>query len=274
MINARSQVIGICTWTLGIDDLELLMSTIAGMGFNGVQYCESIDLHTAADVKAMAAKYQLCLIINDPFDCRPGPRNGEASLTNAISYYQRAIDFAAELGCGQTLQGLGAWTMHCKDQQAGWQFIVTAVQALSAYAKSKNVPLSYEPCNLYEVPFVHTAAEFEQLVDESGCSEMTVLLDSFHMNIGEKSPYDVAESYAARNAVFHISGANREGISQSHIDFHRYYDALRNGGFDGPVVMECVLSGNPVNTPPRNENEMTRLANMLIESRQIWQRFR
>lgn len=264
---------GVCSWTLGINDLETLMATTAEMGFNGIQYCESIGLHSAASVKAMANKYQLALIINDPFDCGPGDENGFATFTNAVAYFKRAIDFAAELGCGQTLQGLGAWTKNCKSQQEGWDFIVSAVRELSAYAKTRGVSLSYEPCNLYEVPFIHTAAEYEQLVQDTGTHDLKILLDSFHMNIGEREPFKVVEQFASRNSVFHVSGSNREGIKQGHIDFHRYYNTLKAAGFSGPIVFECVLSGNPVNTPPRNEGEMTRLKSILTESLLIWQSY-
>lgn len=273
MIHDWKSVMGVCTWTLGIKHLETLMATIAQMGFNGVQYCESIDLHAAHDVRAMAKKYELTIIINDPFNCRPGAQNGEASLANAVAYYKRAIDFAAQLGCGQTIQGLSSWTVNCADQRQGWNFIVRAVQLLSEYARSKQVRLSYEPCNLYEVPYVHTAAEYQQLAVDTGCDDLMVLLDSFHMNIGEREPFTVAKQYASRNSVFHVSGSNREGINQGHLDFQRYHRELSQGGFEGPVVLECVLSTNPVNTPPRNDNEMTRLKQMLIESRQIWQRY-
>jgi len=93
------------------------------------------------------------------------------------------------------------------------------------------------------------------------------------MNIGEQSPIDTLTAWAKRSSIFHISGSNREGIAQSHIDFKALHHALFNAGFNGPCVLECVLSGNPVNTPPRNNAEMHRLTAMLQETRSIWQSF-
>ncbi|WP_269522985.1 sugar phosphate isomerase/epimerase family protein [Coraliomargarita parva] len=269
-MRSQNEIIGICTWNLGIKDLDLMMSTIAGLGLTGVQFCGSYREFEAAEVKAAAAANGLALIIYDPFDCHPGPKNGEATFENAISYYDKAIDFAAELGVGQTLQGLSAWTKNCRDQQGAWTFLSEALRSLSSYANGKGVPLSYEPCNLYEVPYIHTAAEYQQLIDASGCTDIQILLDSFHMNIGEPDPLKTLEVYASRNSVFHLSDSNREGIGRGHIDFGAYLNALRRGGFEGPYVVECVLKGNPVNTPPRNDAEMAQLTSQIRESVEAW----
>ena len=132
--------LGICTWTLGIKDIDALMAKIAELGLNGVQYCEDQELASASEVKAAAARQGLELIIYDPFDCRPGEKNGPASKNNAIAFYKDAIDFAAALGCGQTLKGLAAWAEDCDDAEA-WQFLVECVQAMTPYAAKRGVAL-------------------------------------------------------------------------------------------------------------------------------------
>lgn len=102
---------------------------------------------------------------------------------------------------------------------------------------------------------------------------MTVIsihMDSFHMNIGEPNPAASAKKFAAKNSVFHISGSNREGITQGNIDFKAHFAALDEGGFNGPSVLELILKGNPVNTPPRNDKKMAELSAQLMESANIW----
>ena len=266
-------VFGICSWTLGIDDLEKLMSTTASMGLNAIQYCEGADTHPADKILASAESHNLTIVANDPFDCAPGEKHGDATLENAVAFYKKEIDLAARLGCLQTLQGLSAWTRDCKDDDTAWQFIVDAVQQLSGYAKEKDVPLTYEPCNFYEVAYVHTADEYQRLIQDSGCDNISVLLDSFHMNIGEKRPLTTLRQYGSRNSVFHISGSNREGIAQSNIDFKAYKEALNDSGFDGPCVFEFVLSTTGVNEPPRNKEEMRMMKNMVIESMELWKSY-
>jgi D-psicose/D-tagatose/L-ribulose 3-epimerase len=265
--------IGICTWTLGIDDLDTLMKTIANLGLTGVQYCEPFQKFDAKDVKAAARQYQLEILIYDPFDCRPGETNGERSYENAITFYKHALNYAKELGCGATIQGLSAWVDRSQGDEQAWNELISMVKEVYSYAQFLKIPLSYEPCNLYEVPFIHTAKEYEKLIKDSGCDQINILLDSFHMNIGEERPVQTCIDYGNRNSIFHISGSNREGISEGNIDFHAYYRALNTGGFSGPCVVEFVLKNNPVNTPPRNESEMAELSRQITESIAIWKSF-
>ena len=268
-----SQQFGICTWTLGIDDLETLMSTIADSGLNSVQYCEPMSAHEPEDVIRMANKYELDILIYDPFDCRPSNENGPASLDGAVSFYKRVVDYAAKLGCGTTLQGLSAWTSNCKSTEDAWEQLVESVKRIKEYADTQQVSLSYEPCNLYEVPLVHTADDYQALVKDTGCRDIGILMDSFHMNIGESDPLTTAEQYASKNTIFHVSDSNREGIGHGNIDFLEHYEALQKGGFNGPIVFEFVLSGNPANTPPRNDHEMHTLLEHVKQSQQAWTSF-
>lgn len=261
---------GVCTWTLGIKDLDLLMKTIAGLDLNAVQYCEPIDAYPAERVLELAKRYNLEILIVDPFDCRPGDKNGVATFDNAIAYYKKVIDFADKLGCGATLQGLSTWTENSKNRTESWQMLVRMLQVLDTYAVSKNVSLSYEPCNLYEVPLIHTATEFQQLISDSGCKNISILMDSFHMNIGEADPLETIKQFAARNSVFHISDSNREGIGSGNIDFKSQCHALFKSGFFGPYVFEFVLKDNPVNTPPRDNQEMSALSHHIVNSKKMW----
>jgi len=127
--------LGICSWTLGIHDLNTLMAKIRALGLNAVQYCEPMDRYSAEDVKYSAQQHGLEILIYDPFDCRPGENNGKATIGNAVRYYQKAIDYAAGLGCGQTLQGLSTWTTNCYSGSEAWQFLVDAVKILNTYAE-------------------------------------------------------------------------------------------------------------------------------------------
>jgi len=271
--NNTTSTVGICTWTLGINDIDHLMAKIADLGLNAVQYCQPLDDYTPAEVKAAAARFDLEILIYDPFDCRPSDKNGEAGLAGAVEFYTRVVDYAAELGCGATLQGLSAWTNRESDEQAAWKQLVSSTRAICDYAKVKGVPLSYEPCNLYEVPLIHTAAEFQQLMDETGCNRISVLLDSFHMNLGEKDALATLREYGHKNSIYHLSDSNREGLGQGHIDFFQQYQALKEAEFNGPTVLEFVLQGNPVNTPPRNEQEMEELSRQIRHSLAVWRSY-
>ncbi len=270
MMEEKQSTIGICTWTLGIKDLDTMMKKIADLGLGAVQYCEHYDDHRSEDVLKYAKKHSLDIVVYDPFECGPGKRNGVASKENAVHFYKSVIDFSAQLNVGATLQGLSAWTQNCTTRAEGWYQIVSCVKELSDYANTKGVKLFYEPVNLYEVAYIRTAKDYEKLIEESGCKDISILLDSFHMNIGEKAPLQTLENYAAKSSIFHLSDSNREGLGQGHIDFKTYYNILKNEGFKGTIIFEFVLETNAVNISPRNETEMQELTEQIQKSVSMW----
>lgn len=266
-----TQQFGICSWTLGIEELDPLMRQVAKMGLNSIQYCEPMTRFNAEDVQQSAQAHGLDILIYDPFDCRPSDKNGEPGLTGAVNFYRQVIDYAHALGCPATIQGLSAWTTHCTHDKQAREQLNHSVREVYEYAQKQGVALVYEPCNLYEVPFIHTVSDWQGLLKETECHDIRLLMDSFHMNIGEHAPLKAAEEFAQHNAIFHVSDSNREGIGHGNLPFNDYYHALLRGGFKGPVVFELVLQSNPVNTPPRTAEEMQQLTRQVQESLAWWQ---
>ncbi len=265
--------LGICTWTLGIENLDALLAKVRALELDCFQYAEPLEAHPAVEVRNMAERLGLEVVMFDPPDLKPGKKYGSASMENALACYRCALSYAAQLGCGMTLHGLSNWTEDCVSDEEAWAFLAEAVRSIAGEAKERNIPVSYEPCNMYELPLVHSADDVEKLLAMCGCDNIEIMLDSFNMNLAEKDPLATLERWAAKMSVYHLSGSNREGIVQSHIDFRAQYNALVKGGFNGACVMEMLISSNPVNTPPRNEREMQRLTEILVESRDLWRSY-
>ncbi len=58
----------------------------------------------------------------------------------------------------------------------------------SAEAESLNVSIALEPINRFDSDFLHTADEASGFIENTGCSNLGILLDTFHMNM-ESPPY-------------------------------------------------------------------------------------
>ena len=87
--------LGTCSWTLGLKDLEQLMSKVKSLGLDGLHFCEKLTDYSPIDVKETAERYGLKIFAIDPFYAKP-ENSSEATLPNAISYYSEVIDFAVE----------------------------------------------------------------------------------------------------------------------------------------------------------------------------------
>ncbi|MAQ18705.1 MAG: hypothetical protein CMN30_28405 [Sandaracinus sp.] len=271
--GARTEpLIGTCTWTLGIEDLDEMMDFIVAADLTAVQYCQSPDLHPAEAVRAAAEARGLPILAYDPFDCRP-PSDAEATREAALAKYMGFLDYAAALGTSLTIHGLTTWTVNAPDDEAKWALLADLVRTLVAAADERGVQTHLEPCNIYEIPLVHTAADFERVAEMAGTGNLKVLLDSFHMNIGETDELDALRRHAGTMAIYHLSDSNRGGVGAGKIDFEAHHRVLTEAGYSGALVAEVVLPGNPVNTPPRDPEERAELQRHLRQSVRAWRGF-
>jgi D-psicose/D-tagatose/L-ribulose 3-epimerase len=70
------------------------------------------------------------------------------------------------------------------------------------------------------------------------------LLDTYHANVEEK---DFAESFrlgGSRLVHVHASANDRGAPGADHIDWVGFRDAIRDTGYDGPVVIESFTAEN------------------------------
>lgn len=263
-------LLGICTWTLGIDEPEAMISKARELGLDGIQFCGTPSQYDAHELRALAHAQGMQIFAIDPFDCAPEDPT-QATAEGAIAFYRQAIDFARDAGAPWvTLQGLSAWTQNCENENAAWERLVSCIRTLETYATSQDIRLVYEVVNRYEVPMIRTFDECMRLLSDVGSSRIGILLDSFHMNIDETDPCAVIRRCGSRLASYHISDSNRGGIGSGHIDYLAQHRALQDIGFDGPVMVEIVLPHLTPTTTPRNSEERSRLDEEIRRSVRIW----
>ena len=263
--------LGTCSWTLGLKDLEQLMSKVKSLGLDGLHFCEKLTDYSPIDVKETAERYGLKIFAIDPFYAKP-ENSAKATLPYAISYYSEVIDFAVEANSPWvTLQALPKWTINCSSEAENYTFLAEACKKLDAYAKLKKVKLVYEAVNRYESSIMHTALECRNFLDQLEHHEIKIVLDSFHMNIEEADAVKAIQETGDQLASYHISDSNRGGIGSGHIDFIQHFKTLQSINFNGPVIIEVVLPHLAPSTPPRNSREWEQLDNEIKRSVSVWQ---
>lgn len=112
-------------------------------------------------------------------------------------------------------------------------------------AQHAGVRLALEPANRYELDFVNTAADGLAFLAQVAHPALGLLLDTFHVNIEERS---WTEPFAAVQAAgklwhVHVGDNNRLAPGQGLIDFPAIVATLRRTGYDGYLSAE--LLGRP-----------------------------
>lgn len=262
--------LGICTWNLGLSDIDDICKKIKEFGLDGMHFCENIKNYDAKEVKQTAKKYGLEIFAIDPFNCKPeNPQN--VTTNDAINFYKTMIDFAVEVDSPWvTLQGLSTWTVNCDSDLEAWQRLVTSVKELDIYAKEKNKKLVYEVCNTYEVPLINTVKQLIELLDEVGSDNIYIILDSFHIHAGEVDQLKAIRDCGDRLISYQVSDSNRAGIGSGAVNFLAHHRVLKEINFDNPVVLEIILPHLRPTQTPRNEEEWDGLKTEVLRSAEIW----
>jgi sugar phosphate isomerase/epimerase len=108
----------------------------------------------------------------------------------------------------------------------------------------REVRLIIEPLNRYESAIVNKASQAVELIRSQNLERALVLLDTFHMNIEEKSMADAIMSVGERLGYFHIADSNRRAPGDGHIPFSEVFRALKEIYYDGYVSAEILQEPN------------------------------
>ncbi len=160
-----------------------------------------------------------------------------------LDYLEFLVDLAAAVGAptvvGPMYSAVGKARMLSGDereQQRGWA--VESLREAADYAGARGVRLAVEPLNRFETDLVNTAEQALELCDRIGRDNVGVLLDTFHMNIEEKSVPDAIR--LAGDRLFHVHACenDRGTPGTGHVAWPDVFRALHEIGYDGQLVIE------------------------------------
>lgn len=168
-------------------------------------------------------------------------------VENAKTYIRWLIDAAAELGspvvCGPMYSAVGK--DHLEDENARkneWKMAVAGVREMAEYAEPKGVKLAMETLNRFETDMLNVVSQGLEFISQTGMENVGFHLDTFHMHLEEKNSGDAIR--AAGNKIFHFHACENDrgvpGTGQVH--WNVISRALKEVGYDGPVVIESFTS--------------------------------
>ncbi|WP_454299192.1 sugar phosphate isomerase/epimerase family protein [Salana multivorans] len=162
---------------------------------------------------------------------------GEAMLT-------RCLDHLATMGgdvlCGVIYSAMRKYSSPAT--AAGVAASQAALGRLAVAARERGIRLSLEVVNRYESNVMNTARGGLAFLDGIGDPEVSLHLDSYHMNIEEPDMWQPVLDAADRLGYVHIGESHRGYLGTGSVDFDSFFRALDRAGYDGPVVFESFSS--------------------------------
>jgi D-psicose/D-tagatose/L-ribulose 3-epimerase len=123
-----------------------------------------------------------------------------------------------------------------RERQRGWA--VESLAEVAEYAAGRDVRLAIEPLNRFETDLVNTVEQGLDLCERIGGANVGLLLDTFHMNIEERSLPDAIRLAGGRVFHFHACENDRGAPGSGHIDWDGVLAALADVDYPGQIVIE------------------------------------
>ncbi len=125
---------------------------------------------------------------------------------------------------------------------AGRANVISTLKDLAVEAQSRDMTLGLEICNRYETNVINTAAEALRLADDIGHDNVTIHLDTYHMNIEEDDFTRPVLLVGQRLGYVHIGENHRGYLGSGHLDFTGFFHALADIAYTGPITFESFSS--------------------------------
>ena len=225
-------------------DLAGACARASELGFDGVEvFAPSADAVDGDELAALLSRHELQLAAvgtGGGWVCqRLSLTDPDADVRRrARSFVGDIIDLGARFGAPAILGSMqGRFGDGVSRGDAlGW--LGEALDELGNHARSRGVPLLFEPLNRYESNLAPTLADGATLLRSLQTDGVRLLADLFHMNLEE---VDVAAApRAAGDLVGHVhfADSNRRAVGGGHTDFAPVVAALREIGYGGYVSAE------------------------------------
>lgn len=171
----------------------------------------------------------------------------KAIRDNGIAYVKHCLDAAHTLEAinfvGPLYSAVGrVWQITDEERAKDTDLLVKELKELAAYAGDRGVTMCVEPLNRFETSFLNLAGQTIEVVDRVNHSACKIMLDTFHMNIEEKSLGDAIRATGKRLGQVHSCENDRGMPGSGHVPWKDVAAALKDIHYDGPVVIESFTN--------------------------------
>ena len=245
--------IGVNTWVwvspLTTAELEWLVPHVKELGFDWIELAVEdaalLDLpRTRSLMEANGLGVSICAAFGPNCDLiHPDP----APRENALKYVRDCIDVAQALGShtlgGPFYSSVGrVWKQTPDEREQDMQLLVQQLRALGDYAAEREVVFGLEALNRFETSFLNLTDQVLEVVERVDHPACQVMVDTFHMNIEERSLGDAIRRIGPRLVHVHTCENDRGAPGTGHVPWDDVAQALKDINYQGACVIESFTA--------------------------------
>jgi len=161
-----------------------------------------------------------------------------------LEYLKACVRAAGEIG-SQSFSGV-IYSQHVKQTikrptEDAWKWSAENLREAAKLAQELDLPVGLEPVNRYETYLVNTCDQALKLKDMIGEPNVKVHLDTYHMNIEEKSFYDATKAAGADLIHYHLCENDRGIPGTGLVDWDGIFKALAEIDYQGFAALESFV---------------------------------
>jgi D-psicose/D-tagatose/L-ribulose 3-epimerase len=171
------------------------------------------------------------------------------NIRTGIEYIKDCIDAAKAMECnlvsGPLYSAVGRAnqeTPEARKQQ--WKTVIESLKEVCAYAEEKGVLVSLEPLNRFETDFINITDDVIRLIEDVGSDNLKIHLDTFHMNIEEKSTADAIRKAGNLLTSVHANENDRGAPGTGQVRWQEIAQALKDIGYNEYLIIETFTPDN------------------------------
>lgn len=231
------------------NDTLSLIDKVRDFGFDYIEIC--IEDPQTIDTRAIRSRLDqtgIEALVCGAFGSDRDISSEDAGIrASGLQYVKTCIDIAAELRSplvsGPMYSATGKTRLRSeteKQQQLTWA--VENLREAADYAAERGIKLAVEPLNRFETDFLNTVEQGLAFFDQVDKDNVGFLIDTFHMNLEEKSIPDAIRRAGAKVFNFHSCENDRGIPGTGHVPWTEVVSALNDIGYGGPVVIESFTT--------------------------------
>lgn len=237
-------------WTADLtEEMAPVLEALAEIGFDGVEvpiFDTMLDYadwgrriaDLGLDVTAVAARTP------ETNPVSPDPAVREAAVATMRAELDAAAALGAELLVGPLHSALGQFT-GAGPTADEWGWCVDVLGQVAEHAGTVGIPLSIEALNRFECYLLNSQADTARMVAEIASPHCSVLYDTFHANIEEKTASGAIADCGDHLGHVHISENDRSTPGLGNVAWDDTFAALAARGYDGWFTIEAFGQGLP-----------------------------
>jgi D-psicose/D-tagatose/L-ribulose 3-epimerase len=171
-----------------------------------------------------------------------------ANRRGGLDYLKRCVEVADTLGAnivggplyGEPMVFAGRPPVPRTDEDiaARAERTVSGLKEAAAFARSAGKVLALEALNRFETDIVSTTRQAVEVADAVDDAGLGVMLDTFHMNMEDRSIPDAIRLAGNRIVHFQANENHRGHPGTGHLDWPAIMRALAQVGYGGPISLE------------------------------------